>query len=65
MSKNKMNRLLKVSSWTRSQLWDLKCELQKIEKRSIPMGEVVERVLKGTDIPHRLKKGSLERKYGI
>lgn len=59
------NRLLKISGWTREELWMLKCDLERIEGKKISMGEVVERVLKGSDIKKRLKIGAVERKNGI
>lgn len=62
MKNNK--RLMKVSDWSREELMRLKREMEYIEGREVSMNDVLERMLKGKDIRSRLKRGSLERKYG-
>lgn len=60
----KNKRMMKVSDWSREEMLKLKREMEVIEGRSISMNDVLERMLKGKDIPQRLKQGSMERKYG-
>lgn len=59
---NKLNKLIKIDSDTHKKLMTQKRELSVIENRNISAGEVIQRVLKGEDIPDRLRIGAIERK---
>lgn len=56
------NRPLKIDGDTLDKLKQLKRELSVLEKRDIAMGEIIQRMVKGDDIPERLRLGAIERR---
>lgn len=64
--KKRYNRPLKVDSDTLAKLKKQQRELQVLESRDrIPLGEIVDRIIKAPDIPDRLKVGAIERRRGM
>lgn len=61
--KIKYNDLVKLDTATKKRIFKYKAELELIEGRRIPLGEVVRRMSLGDDILPRLKLGSKQKKY--
>ena len=55
---------VRVDRNTRDELMNLKRELQVLENKELPLGEIIRRMSKGEDIKLRLKEGALERRHG-
>jgi spore coat polysaccharide biosynthesis protein SpsF (cytidylyltransferase family) len=58
----KRNCPVRVDVDTKETLKSLQRELQAIENKDIPMGEIIKRMSRGEDIKFRLKQGSVERR---
>ncbi len=58
----KTRKPLQLDEETHQRVKQLSRELSMVEKRDVSMREVVSRVIKGKDIPSRLKLGSKTRR---
>lgn len=56
------NRMIRVDKDTLNRLKMFKRQMSAIENDEIYIGDVIRRVMKGTDILERLKVGSVERR---